>query len=147
MIINESMIKFEKLSAGALLMIPEAEKALSQDDNVVFAYLFGGIASGKTSPLSDVDIAVYVRDTRNLAEYKLGLFDRLTKALGTAELDLVILNGAPVSIAGRVLGSKRILTDKEPFRRHRYESLVLREFFDFRVKEDDLYHRRYGIGR
>jgi len=59
----------------------------------------------------------------------------------------VILNEASTNIAGRVLSNKRILADKDPFRRHRYESLVLREFFDFKIKEDGLYFRRYGIGR
>ena len=141
------MIKFEQLPQGILSKIPELEKALSQDENIIFAYLFGSAASGRLRPLSDVDVAVYVKDTDSLAQYKLSLFDRLTGILGTTELDLVILNEASTNIAGRVLSNKRILADKGPFRRHRYESLVLREFFDFKIKEDGLYFRRYGIGR
>lgn len=141
------MIKFEQLPQGVLSKIPELEKALSQDENIIFAYLFGSAASGRLRPLSDVDVAVYVKDTDSLAQYKLSLFDRLTGILGTTELDLVILNEASTNIAGRVLSNKRILADKDPFRRHRYESLVLREFFDFKMKEDGLYFRRYGIGR
>ena len=139
------MIKFEQLPQGILSKIPELEKALSQDENIIFAYLFGSAASGRLRPLSDVDVAVYVKDTDSLAQYKLSLFDRLTGILGTT--DLVILNEASTNIAGRVLSNKRILADKDPFRRHRYESLVLREFFDFKIKEDGLYFRRYGIGR
>ncbi len=127
--------------------IPEAQKVLAKDENVIFAYLFGGLAAGRVNPLSDVDIAVYVRDAGDLAEYKLALFDKLSGALGTAELDLIILNTAPVSIAGRILQNKHLLADKEPFRRHKYESLTLREFFDFRVMEEALFSRRYGIGR
>ena len=79
-----------------------AQRLLAQDNNVVFAYLFGGLAKKELRPLSDVDIAVYVKRTGSLAEYKLELFDRLTDALGTSELDCVILNIAPVSIAGRI---------------------------------------------
>ncbi|GFP20688.1 hypothetical protein HKBW3S03_02192, partial [Candidatus Hakubella thermalkaliphila] len=41
---------------------------------------------------------------------------------------------------------KKLLIDKEPFRRHIYESVTLREFFDFKVKEDAFFARRYGIG-
>jgi predicted nucleotidyltransferase len=141
------MIKFEKLPPQILSRIPKVQKTLEDDDNVVFAYLFGGLAAGRANPLSDVDIAVYVRDAGNLADYKLSLFDRLTDALGTTELDLVVLNTAPVSIAGRVLQHKQLLVDKEPFRRHTYESLTLREFFDFRIMEEALFTRRYGIGR
>jgi predicted nucleotidyltransferase len=141
------MIKFEKLPADILSRIPEVKKVLAEDDNVIFAYLFGGLAEGKVAPLSDVDISVYLRNTDHLAEYKLQLFDRLSDALGTSELDLVILNTAPISIAGRILQNGKTLVDKEPPVRHAYESLTLREFFDFKIKEDALFSMRYGIER
>jgi len=114
---------------------------------VVFAYLFGGLASGRVKPLSDVDIAVYVQDAGRLSEYKQDLFDRLSHALGTSELDLVVLNTAPTSLVGRIIENRQVLADKEPFRRHAYESRTLRAFFDFRRKEEALLSRRYGVGR
>ncbi len=141
------MIKYERISGDLLSRMPAAREILLADDNVVFAYLFGSRAAGTGKPLSDLDIAVSVRDTSNAAEYKLDLFDRLSKALGTSEIDLVVLNAAPVSLAGRVLQQKQVLVDKEPGRRHAYESLTLREFFDFRVKEEAYFGRRYGVGR
>jgi uncharacterized protein len=140
------MIKYETLPKDILSRIIEARKTLTNDENVIFAYLFGGLASGRVGPLSDVDIAVYLRDVSDLAEYKLTLFDKLTTVLRASELDLVILNAAPVSIAGRILQNKQNLADKEPFRRHAYESLTLREFFDFRIMEGAFFARRYGIG-
>jgi predicted nucleotidyltransferase len=141
------MIKFEKLPPEILSRIPRVQEALSREERVVFAYLFGGLAAGRVNPLSDVDIAVFLNDARMLAEYKLSLFDAVTGALGTAEVDLVVLNSAPISIAGRVLQNKQLLADKDPFRRHAYESLTLREFYDFRVKEEAVLTRRFGIGR
>jgi predicted nucleotidyltransferase len=141
------MIKFEKLPAAILSKIPDVKKILLQDHNVIFAYLFGGLSEGKVKPLSDLDISVYVRDIDNLSEYKLNLFDRLTDALSTNELDLIILNIVPVSIAGRILENKLILVDKDPPIRHIYESLTLRKFFDLRVKENAFFSSRYGIGR
>ncbi|MDH5202854.1 MAG: nucleotidyltransferase domain-containing protein [Nitrospirota bacterium] len=141
------MIKFERLPANILSRIPEVKRVLAQDDNVIFAYIFGGLAEGKDKPLSDIDISVYLRDTDNLAEYKLQLFNMLADVLGTSELDLIILNTAPISITGRILQNKQILVDKEPSVRHAYESLTLRKFFDFRIKEDALFSMRYGIGR
>ena len=140
------MIKLEKLPSDILARIRRAEGVLAQDNNVVFAYLFGGLAKKEIRPLSDVDIAVYLSETINLAEYKLLLFDRLTDVLGTGELDLVILNTAPISITGRILQDKLTLVDKEPFLRHRFESLKLREFFDFKIKEEAFFARRYNIG-
>ncbi|MEK6814921.1 MAG: nucleotidyltransferase domain-containing protein [Nitrospirota bacterium] len=141
------MIKFERLPHDILSRLPGAQDLLMQDENVIFAYLFGSLAGGAPKPLSDVDIAVYLLGTKNFAEYKLQLFDRLSAVLGTSELDLVILNTAPVSLSGRILQHRRVLVDKEPFRRHAYESNTLREFFDFRTKEGALLTRRYGIGR
>jgi len=141
------MIKFERLPANILSRIPEVKSVLVQDDNIVFAYIFGGLAEGKVKPLTDIDISVYLRDTDNLAEYKLQLFNMLADVLGTSELDLIILNTAPISITGRILQNKQILVDKEPPVRHAYESLTLRKFFDFRVKEDALFSMRYGVGR
>ena len=141
------MIKFERLPADILSKIPDVKRILLQDYNVIFAYLFGGLSEGKVKPLSDIDISVYVRDTGNLAEYKISLFDRLTDSLSTNELDLIILNMAPVSIAGRILENKLILVDKDPPIRHVYESLTLRKFFDLRVKEDAFFSIRYGVGR
>ena len=141
------MIKFESLPVDILSRIPEVKRVLAEDNNVVFAYIFGGLAEGKIKPLSDIDIAVYLKNTDNLAEYKLSLFDSLTNTLGTSELDLIILNTAPISLTGRVLQNKQILIDKDPPIRHSYESLVLREFFDFKIKEEALFLMRYGIGR
>lgn len=140
------MIKFDTFPRDILTKLVKAEEVLSHDDKVLFAYLFGGLAGGAAASLSDVDIAVYLRNAEDLAEYKLSLFSRLADALGTAEIDLVLLNTAPTSLAGRILQRKRLLVDKEPFRRHTYESVTLREFFDFRIKEEAFFNRRYGIG-
>jgi predicted nucleotidyltransferase len=140
------MMKFEKLPEGILSRISSAQSVLAEDGNVVFAYLFGGLAAKPQKPLSDVDIAVFVRDVADPAEYKLDLYTRLANALGTAEIDLVVLNSAPTSLTGRILQDKQVLIDKAPFKRHGYESLTLREFFDFRIKERITFKERYGVG-
>jgi len=115
-----------------------------QDGNILFAYLFGGLARGRFSPLSDVDLALFLKKEKK-TDY-LETFGDITEILGTGEIDLVILNKAPLSLSGRILQSRKVLVDKAPFVRHRYESLTLRMFFDFSIKERDILNRRYGIG-
>ncbi|MEW6215547.1 MAG: nucleotidyltransferase domain-containing protein [Nitrospirota bacterium] len=117
----------------------------TNDSNIVFAYLFGGLLKDKPNPLSDVDVAVYVKNTKKL-NY-LELFSNIANVLGTDEIDLVILNTAPLSLTRRILQNRKVLIDKNPFQRHRYESIILREFFDFTIKERDILKRRYGTGR
>jgi uncharacterized protein len=141
------MIKFEKIPDDIMQRLPAVVNALEKDPRVLFAYLFGGLAGGEQKPLSDIDVALFLVETASLAEDKLDLFEKLSDLFGTAEIDLVILNSAPISLAGRILQKKQLLVDKEPFRRHRYESLTLREFFDFRIKEEAFFRLRYGIGR
>jgi len=138
------MIKLNRLPEDIIERIDLLKDFFIREPNVVFVYLFGGLAKARPDPLSDVDLAVYIRDLKKLDYLK--LFGGIHGVLGTGEIDLVILNTAPISFAGRVLKDRRILVDKNPFLRHKYESLTLRKYFDFSIKERDILKRRYGIG-
>lgn len=116
----------------------------ADDDRVIFAYLFGGLASGRQRPLSDVDIAVYLNSCVDKADIKLALIGAVSDVLATDEIDLVVLNAAPTSLVGRILKNRRLLIDKQPFVRHTFESLALREFFDFSRKEQNILFRRFA---
>jgi hypothetical protein len=138
------MIRFKRIPKNIHQKMSLLSDFFLSDSNVIFAYLFGGMVKDIPSPLSDVDLAVYVEDTKKL-DY-LEMFGKIAKKLGTDEIDLVILNSAPLSLAGRILQGRKVLVDKKPFVRHLFESRILREFFDFTVKERDILKRRYGIG-
>ena len=119
------------------------EPLLESDSRIIFAYIFGGLATGSQRPLSDIDIAVYLDSCVDKAEAKLEIIGSLSDTLKTDEIDLVILNDAPISLVGRILKKKRLIADKQPFLRHRFESLALREFFDFSRNEQDILFRRF----
>lgn len=121
-------------------------KALEGCVGVVFAYLFGGAGAGRVGPLSDVDVAVYLDEGVDPVEGRLEVIGAVTAHLGTDEVDLVVLNTAPTALEGRILQSRRVIYDRDPFRRHRFESLALREFLDFRIFEHRLLARRYAGG-
>ena len=124
-----------------------AGDALTAHPAVVFAYMFGGVGRDEIQPLSDVDIALYLaEDTPRMATTKLELIGLTTRLLGTDEVDVVVLNEAPLSLAGRIQQSARLIVDKDPPRRHAYESLVRREFADFQLRERTLLHRRFNLG-
>ena len=128
-------------------MLPKAETYLRSRPDIIFAYLFGGLARGKPLPLSDVDIAVYLRETVDSFEKKLEILGKLTDLLETDEIDIVMLNEAPLTLRMKVLENKRIIVDNDPFLRHEYESLTMREYFDFSTKEMAILERRYLYGR
>jgi predicted nucleotidyltransferase len=141
------MIKYSKLPENIEDMLPKTETYLRSRPDILFAYLFGGLARGKPLPLSDVDIAVYLRETVDSFEKKLEILGKLTDLLETDEIDLVILNEAPLTLRMKVLENKRIIVDNDPFLRHEYESLTMREYFDFSTKEMAILERRFLYGR
>ncbi len=120
--------------------------ALSQDDRVIFAYLFGSQAGGRVGPLSDIDIAVYLGEESELVQAKLDLIGKLADILGTDRFDLVILNKAPLPLVARIIRNSRLLVDRDAFLRQRYESLILRKYFDFSLFEEAILKRRFAPG-
>ena len=87
--------------------------ALESRGEVLEAYLFGSRATGRAQLHSDIDVAVYVDDSRILSAgygYTSELTAHLMAALRTNEIDVVVLNRAPPVLYHRVLrDGRRIL--------------------------------------
>jgi hypothetical protein len=141
------MIKDKELPKNILDLLPKANYFLENYPKVIFAYLFGNLAKDIVNPLSDIDIALYLKRGTNFTKEKMTILEELIDLLGTEEIDLVILNIAPLTLKARIVENKKILVDKEPFLRHSFESLVLREYFDFSEKEEAIFKRRFSLGR
>ena len=96
--------------------------------------------------MSDVDIAVYLKELSDIQEKKMEILGTLIDILQTDEIDLVVLNSAALPLRMRILESKKVLVDREPFLRHHYESLTMREYFDFSILEGEILNRRFLSG-
>ncbi len=143
---NAAMIRRAPLPAGVEERLATLGLALARCPGIVFAYLFGGAVRGALRPLSDVDVAVYLDEATDLVEGRLEAIGIVTKHLGTDEVDLVVLNTAPTALVGRILQTRRVVCDRDPFHRHRFESLALRKFLDFRILEHRLLAQRSARG-
>jgi uncharacterized protein YutE (UPF0331/DUF86 family)/predicted nucleotidyltransferase len=97
---------------------------LLRDDNVLLAYVFGSYAHGFTAPLSDVDVAVLLKDN-SLGKLS-DLLGRLAKALNVNEdfIDLVDLASAPLRLKYNVVERGFKLVDKGDFEEKLKEELV-----------------------
>jgi predicted nucleotidyltransferase len=140
------MIKYKKLPANIEDLMPKAFAYLQSRSDIEFAYLFGSFGKGKPLPLSDVDVAIYLGETMDVHEKKMEILGVLMDLIETDEIDLVILNEAPLTLKMKILESKAIVVDHSPFLRHRFESLVMREYFDFSVVEKAILERRFLNG-
>ena len=62
---------------------------LSKEKDILFAYIFGSQATGKTHAESDIDLAVYLEPLpENIFERKLELIDKISQITGFNEIDL-----------------------------------------------------------
>lgn len=108
---------------------------------VRFAYLFGSRAVGRPRPSSDVDVAVFLGGEVDRADglgVRLGLARRLATEAGEPDVDLVVLDHAPLPLVGRVLQSRIVIYSRDEPARVRFESLRLRQFLDFQIRAEPL---------
>jgi predicted nucleotidyltransferase len=119
----------------------EAASRELEGSSVLFAYLFGSVATGRTRPGSDVDVGVVLEasvPTERYLELSLELARRLATASGVGGIEVVVLNAAPLPLRGRVVQERVVLFSRdEPFR-VRFESKVTREFLDFQIHAEEL---------
>ncbi|MFB3926893.1 MAG: nucleotidyltransferase domain-containing protein [Syntrophales bacterium] len=142
---SRSAVAVEEAMKGPLTGL--IRSSLERVDSIIFAYLFGSQATGKARPSSDIDVAVFLKEGSDPVEEKLSVIGRLMEGLQTDAVDVVILNTASISLVGRILGEREVVIDRDPFRRHLFESLALRKYMDFSIKETANLERRYRLGR
>lgn len=85
-----------------------------------FAYLHGSRATGQYRPDSDIDIAAY------FGGQPPNVFDILLPP----GVDLLILDHAPLELAGRVATRGKLLFDDDPVSRVRWEAVTRKIYFD-----------------
>lgn len=115
--------------------------ALETDSEVAAAYLYGSVARGVPTPISDIDVAVVLAeglDDPRRFDARLRLMDLLGRALPDATLDVTVLEDLPVAIAGRVLADGRLIYESDPARRVAVEVYTRMRYHDF------LYFERTG---
>jgi uncharacterized protein len=101
---------------------------------LIAVYLFGSRARGTATDRSDVDIAMLYGEAPapGLEGIGLDLEADLERALGQP-VQVVVLNTAPVDLVHRVLRDGRLLLDRDPGRRIRFEVKARNEFFDLQL--------------
>lgn len=109
-------------------------RALERRDEVLEAYLFGSHAAGTARAHSDIDVAVYVREAPGAASgygYAAELTSYLMRALGTNDVDVVVLNRAPPVLYHRVLRDGRRILARDLRATTTREGYALSRYCDF----------------
>ena len=101
-----------------------------------FAYLFGSQARGEATAASDLDIAIQCADADpgNRFTLKLDLNADLCRALGRNDVDILILNSAPILLQEEVVRHGILLYAHDPAALIEYEAGILHRGIDFRTQ-------------
>lgn len=118
-------------------------------EEVQFAVLFGSLAKGTANRLSDVDIAVMIapwfKDTFPYG-YQAALIADLMGELKRNDVDVVILNKAPILLRYQILRYGRFIHIRDRQARIQFQVDTINQYEDFkriyRVHEEAC-HRRW----
>ena len=105
-------------------VVAELRARLAGETDVVVAYLFGSRARGTARPDSDFDVAVLFSEN---PDYRRQF--ELAADLGP-NIDLVVLNDAPVSLAYRVLRDGIVLVNRDEYTRIDHQVRTIDRYLD-----------------
>lgn len=106
--------------------------------HVSVAYVFGSHARGQAGPLSDVDVALLAPAVapQDRLDLRLRVGALLSAVDHLPEVDVVVLDEVPLSLAGEVVRDGIVVFSQDEDLRSEYESRIFREFVDFSLLGD-----------
>lgn len=105
---------------------------------IKFAYLFGSRAKKTENTMSDIDIALMFNNRYDAMDevFIRGYIIEEGKSYFNLEVDIVPLDKASLALKYEVIKDGIIIKDTTDAARAEFESLALREYFDFRYYAD-----------
>ncbi|MEW6410497.1 MAG: nucleotidyltransferase domain-containing protein [Nitrospirota bacterium] len=131
----------------------QIKERLTYDRRIELVYLFGSLAKDIATPLSDADIAILLSKEISASDYlkvQLGLVSAFEPFFPKIEVQLVVLNGAPIVLSYEVIQHGKCLFARSENLRIEYETGTMREFFDteyMRYVQDYYQQKRIMEGR
>ncbi|MBD3160450.1 MAG: nucleotidyltransferase [Candidatus Lokiarchaeota archaeon] len=113
-------------------VISRVKSTLESDQKIQAIYLFGSHATNTVNPMSDIDIAVLLDEemVQDMVEIYWKLLRRISDALHTDRLDLVILNESEPALKFNVIKDGILVYDRDSVARVRFERRTINEYLD-----------------
>ena len=106
-------------------------------DKVSFAYLFGSTAEERMSPLSDIDVAIFLESEERQSQFKLkmALHAELCRMLNRNDIDILVLNTVNnIVLLEEIVRHGRVIFDGNEDLREDFEQKVIHRAIDFKLQ-------------
>ncbi len=117
-------------------------RALAGLDFVDAAYAFGSRVRGNARSDSDLDLAVLVRPGQDLYEAGKVIAGTAGRVFPADHLDIVLLNQAPPLLRHRIFRDGRLIYERDPATRVRFQVSAMHEYFDLQHMRDYFFQKR-----
>ena len=128
-----------KLPKNVIDRIPELIEQIKKDMDVVALYSFGSLATGDLKPLSDLDFGILVSgklDKQVRFDKHLDLIGIFNSVLQTDEVDLVLMNDAPMRFCHNIVKSGALLHCSSKKELAEFVEKTIKLYLDFRYFRD-----------
>lgn len=129
-----------KLPPDVVDRIPGLINRISKDKKVVGLFSFGSLARGDLKPLSDLDFGILVLptlDEKQRFDKHLELIGVFNEQLETNEVDLVLMNDAPMRYSYNIIRSGKLLFCSDSDVLHEFIEKTVKLYLDFRYFRDE----------
>lgn len=104
-------------------------------EEVELVYLFGSVARGATHRFSDVDLAFYITPSKYAAlksplDYRLSILQEFHSKGIKGEVELVLMNGAPILLNLQIIKYGKLIHEKMGCRRDQIEIAIRQRYCD-----------------
>ena len=125
----------EEVTDRITILIDQIEK----DRDVVALYAFGSLAAGDLKPLSDLDFGILISgkfDKQKRFDKHLDLIGKFNEVLKTDEVDLVMMNDAPMCFSHNIIKSGKLIHCTNKIELIDFIEKTIKLYLDFRFFRD-----------
>lgn len=118
---------------------------LTNETDVLVAYLYGSHARGTAGPLSDVDVAILLDEGSDYFRRRMDITAAVAEVTSEDVADVIVLNDAPVALGYRVLRDGNVILSRDERSRIRFFVQTVDRYLDMapmrRMYADGTRHR------
>lgn len=111
------------------------EEFVKRNRSIYAAYLFGSAVTGRMGPLSDIDVAFYLKVGEKSHKKELVLQTECMRIFKPFDVDVVIMNRATNTMNYNIISKGKLICSNNENERILFETSILHEYLDLECHE------------